>query len=176
MLQDDFTPSTPGLLANNARYADEARDQAVPGEPQRRIAIVACMDCRVDVTAILGLVPGDAHVLRNAGGVLTDDVIRSLCLSQRYLGTREILVMQHTDCGLSKVTEQSFRSEIESAVGSVPAWSVEAFVDPKANVLRSMQRLRDCPFLPHTDHIRGFVYDVEDRRLHEVPDPTSTPA
>ncbi|HAZ33282.1 MAG TPA: carbonic anhydrase, partial [Acidimicrobiaceae bacterium] len=111
---------------------------------------------------------GDAHIIRNAGGVITDDVIRSLCLSQRFLGTREIVLLHHTDCGLMKVTEDDFKAELEAEIGIKPWWALESFADPHADVLQSMRRLRMTPFIPHKDHIRGFVYNVSSGLLEEV--------
>ncbi len=126
------------------------------------------MDSRIDTFKILGLGNGEAHIIRNAGGVITDDVIRSLCLSQRLLGTREVILVHHTDCGLQKVDENEFRRELEEELGVKPWWSLEAFSDPYRDVAQSMQRLAMTPFLPHKEHIRGFVYDVTDGLLHEV--------
>lgn len=163
-----FEPCTNELLANNARFAhsfDAAHQEVAPA---RRLAIVTCMDSRIDVFQILGLANGEAHIVRNAGGVITEDVIRSLCLSQRKLGTREILLMHHTDCGLQKVTEDSFKAEIELDAGVRPAWAVESFTDPFADVRQSIQRLNVTPFLIHKDHIRGFVYNVDTANLDEV--------
>ncbi len=168
MPHDDFQPNADELLAENARYAERFHDSDLQVAPTRHLAVVACMDSRMDIFQILGLGNGEAHIIRNAGGVITDDVIRSLCLSQRSLGTREIVLLHHTDCGLSKVDEPSFRSELEDEVGVKPWWSVEAFKDPYADVRQSMARLQITPFLPHKDHVRGFVYDVETGRLNEV--------
>ena len=126
------------------------------------------MDARMDTFEILGLQHGDAHIIRNAGGVITDDVIRSLCLSQRFLGTREIVLLHHTDCGLMKVTEDDFKAELEAEIGIKPWWALESFADPHADVLQSMRRLRMTPFIPHKDHIRGFVYNVSSGLLEEV--------
>lgn len=156
------------LVAGNARYAAGFDAAGLQTEPSRQLAIVACMDSRMDCFAMLGLGNGEAHVIRNAGGIVTDDVIRSLCLSQRFLGTREIMLIHHTDCGLSKVDEGAFRTELEAEVGIKPAWSLESFTDPYADVRQSIERLRVSPFVPHTDHVRGFVYEVDDGRLHEV--------
>ncbi len=163
-----FEPCTDELLANNASFAlnfDAAR-QAV--SPRRHLAVVTCMDSRMDVFQILGLRNGEAHIVRNAGGVITEDVIRSLCLSQRKMGTREILLIHHTDCGLQKVSDDSFKAEIERDIGVRPAWAVESFTDPFADVHQSIQRLNRTPFLSYKDHIRGFVYDVDTAALNEV--------
>jgi carbonic anhydrase len=126
------------------------------------------MDARVRVFEIFGLIQGESHVLRNAGGVVTDDVIRSLALSQRKLGTREVMIVQHTDCGLQLVTEDGFKDELEEATGLRPTWSIEAFREVKDSVRRSVQRVRRSDFLPHTDNVRGFVYDVKTGELSEV--------
>jgi len=137
-------------------------------EPARRLAVVACMDARLDVYRPLDLQPGDAHVIRNAGGIVTDDVIRSLCLSQRLLGTTKIVLVHHTDCGLDGLDEPGFLTEVATDAGQTPPWSVGAFTDPAESVRRSMARLRDCPFLPERGHIRGFVYSVTTGQLDEV--------
>ena len=167
-MHDDFTPNADELIANNARFAREFPGAALPGAPQRRLAVVACMDSRLDPFELLGLRNGEAHILRNAGGVVTDDVVRSLCLSQRLLGTREVVLVHHTDCGLQKVDPMAFTAELEAETGMRPTWSIEAFADPDADVRQSMRRLAHSPFLPHLDHVRGFVYDVTDGRLREV--------
>jgi carbonic anhydrase len=163
-----FEPNTDELLGRNREYADRFHDADLLVEPKRQLAIVACMDSRIDTFAILGLGNGDAHIIRNAGGVVTDDVIRSLTLSQRALGTREIILMHHTDCGLQKVTEDGFNAGLMEELGVRPSWSVEAFVDPYADTRQSMKRLEYSPFILHKDHIRGFVYDVTTGRLDEV--------
>ena len=168
-----FTPNADELLARNARYAESFDGSDLQVAPTRQVAVVACMDSRMDIFAILGLGNGEAHVVRNAGGVITDDVIRSVCLAQRALGTREILLLHHTDCGLSKVTEDGFKAELEAELGIKPEWSVEAFSDPHADVQQSMNRLHLSPFIAHKEHIRGFVYDVTTGRLDEV-DPAGT--
>jgi carbonic anhydrase len=122
----------------------------------------------MDIFEMLGLAHGEAHVVRNAGGVITDDVIRSLCLSQRYLGTREIILLHHTDCGLQAVTEDEFKADLQAELGIKPWWALESFVDPWVDTRQSMRRLQLTPFLPHKDHIRGFVYDVDTGLLDEV--------
>ncbi len=132
------------------------------------MAVLTCMDARIRVFEIFGLLQGESHVLRNAGGVVTDDMIRSLALSQRKLGTREVLIVQHTECGLSMVTEDDFKDELEDATGLRPTWAVEAFREVEDSVRRSVQRVRRSDFLPHTDNVRGFVYDVKTGRLSEV--------
>ncbi len=167
-MQDDFTPNTDELVANNARFAGTFSGAALQVAPQRRLAVVTCMDSRMDVFELLGLRNGEAHILRNAGGVITDDVVRSLCLSQRLLGTREVVLVHHTDCGLQKVDPTAFKAELEADTGMRPTWSVESFADPYADIRQSLRRLAHNPFLPHRDHLRGFVYDVTDGRLREV--------
>jgi carbonic anhydrase len=164
----EFTPNADELLANNAAYADSFADEHLPVAPRRRLAIVACMDSRMDIFELLGLEHGEAHVIRNAGGVITDDVIRSLCLSQRYLGTREVILLHHTDCGLQRVTEDAFKAELQAELGVKPWWALESFSDPYVDTAQSMRRLAMTPFVPYRDHIRGFVYDVDTGRLHEV--------
>ena len=167
-MSDGFTPSADELVANNAHYVAGFADDHLPVAPSRHLAIVACMDSRMDIFEILGLAHGEAHVIRNAGGVITDDVIRSLCLSQRYLGTREVILMHHTDCGLQRVTEDAFKAQLEEELGVKPGWSLESFSDPFDDTAQSMRRLRQSPFLPHKQHVRGFVYDVDTGMLHEV--------
>jgi len=163
-----FTPNADELVAYNATYSTSFDHAGLHVEPSRRLAVVACMDSRMPVFQILGMDYGEAHVIRNAGGVITDDVIRSLCLSQRYLGTREIVLLHHTDCGLQRVTEDRFKAELEAELGIKPWWALESFSDPYADTRQSMQRLRLTPFIPFKEHIRGFVYDVETGLLHEV--------
>jgi carbonic anhydrase len=167
-MSDDFRPNTDELIKRNVAYASLFHDSDLRVEPKRQLAVVACMDSRIDTFAILGLGNGEAHIIRNAGGVITDDVIRSLCLSQRFLGTREILLVHHTDCGLQKVNEAEFRDQMNAELGVKPWWSVEAFEDPYDDVRQSMQRLQLTPFIGHKEYIRGFVYDVTDGVLHEV--------
>lgn len=167
-MSNEFNPNTDELLALNAVYAADFHDDELQVEPTRRMAVVACMDSRIDTFAVLGLANGEAHIIRNAGGVITDDVIRSICLSQRFLGTREIVLIHHTDCGLQKVDETQFREDLDAELGIKPWWSLEAFTDPYDDVRQSIQRLYLTPFIPHKDDIRGFVYDVTDGLLHEV--------
>lgn len=168
MTIEEFASSADELVARNQTYADRFGDGELQVAPTRRLAVVACMDSRMDIFAMLGLGNGEAHIIRNAGGVITDDVIRSLCLSQRLLGTREVILIHHTDCGLQKVSEDSFKAELEAELGIKPWWSLEAFKDPYADVRQSIQRLLRSPFIAHTNHVRGFVFDVTDGRLHEV--------
>jgi carbonic anhydrase len=159
---------TDRLLANNEAFAERLDHGHLDVEPSLRLAIVACMDSRLNVFAALGLEDGQAHVLRNAGGVITDDVIRSLALSQRRLGTREIVLIHHTDCGLEKVTDDGFRAELQKETGMTPSFAIESFTDVEASVRGSIARVRNSPFLPHRDRVRGFVYDVDTGRLSEV--------
>jgi carbonic anhydrase len=156
------------LLAHAEEYAREQGAPDLPIRPARKLAVVACMDSRLDVFAILGLQPGEAHVIRNAGGVVTDDVIRSLALSQRLLGTEEVVLIHHTDCGLLKVTEDEFREELRRETGQRPTWPVEAFTDLDEDVRASMARLRATPFVPNVESVRGFVFEVETGRLREI--------
>ncbi|HEY6145188.1 MAG TPA: carbonic anhydrase, partial [Solirubrobacterales bacterium] len=149
------------LLENNEGFAAGLAEQHLDVEPQRRLAIVTCMDSRLDVFAALGLGNGEAHVLRNAGGVITDDVIRSLAISQRRLGTREVMLIHHTDCGLEKVTDDGFRAELEEATGVAPSFAIESFDDVEGNVRQSVRRVRRSTFVPHREIVRGFVYDVD---------------
>jgi carbonic anhydrase len=156
------------LLDNNRTFAAGLADRHLDVEPQRHLAIVTCMDSRLDVFAALGLEHGEAHVLRNAGGIITDDVIRSLALSQRRLGTREVMLIHHDDCGMQKITEDGFRMELQETTGVAPAFAIEAFADVEEDVRQSIRRVRSSPFLPHRDIVRGFVYDVDSHRLREI--------
>jgi carbonic anhydrase len=156
------------LLANNRAYAEEVAVEHLDVEPRRRIAIVTCMDSRLDVFAALGLERGEAHVLRNAGGVITDDVIRSLTVSQRRLGTREVMLIHHTDCGMQKLSDDGFREELRQASGVSPSFAIESFSDVDADVAQSIIRVLNSPFVAHKDAVRGFVYDVDTHRLREV--------
>ena len=167
-MPDDFRPNAERLLANNADYVHVFADHHLALRPRRHLAIVACMDSRMDIFQMLGLAHGDAHIIRNAGGVVTDDVIRSLVLSQRMLGTREVILLHHTDCALQKVEAAALMEEIESETGIRPEWSVESFKDPYRDVQQSIRRLQVSPFIAYKDHIRGFVYQVEDGRLVEA--------
>jgi len=160
------------LLANNRAFAESLPERHLDVQPSRRLAIVTCMDSRLDVFAALGLGDGEAHVLRNAGGVITDDVIRSLAVSQRRLGTRDVMVIHHTDCGMQKITDDGFRAELQDETGVAPAFAIESFDDVDADVRQSLLRVCNSPFLPHRDSVRGFVYDVDDHRLREVEAPS----
>lgn len=155
------------LVEANERYAAAFTDPGMDARPVLHVAIVACMDARLDLHAALGLELGDCHTIRNAGGVVTDDVIRSLTISQRKLGTRSIVLIHHTGCGLESLTED-FRTELELEVGQRPAWAVESFRDVDQDVRQSMQRVRTSPFLVNTDDVRGFVFDVKTGLLREI--------
>jgi carbonic anhydrase len=156
------------LLAGNRRFADSLPAGHLDVRPRRRLAIVTCMDSRLDVFAALGLGDGEAHVLRNAGGAITDDVIRSLAISQRRLGTEAVMLIHHTDCGMQKVSDDGFRAELQQATGVSPSFAIESFTDVDADVRQSILRVRRSEFLPHRDQVRGFVYDVDTHRLREV--------
>jgi carbonic anhydrase len=158
---------TDDLLANNARYA-ETFSGPLPLPPAKRVAVVACMDARLNVYGILGLNEGDAHVIRNAGGVVTDDEIRSLAISQRLLGTQEIILIHHTDCGMLTFTDDQFKKSIQDEVGIKPTWAAEAFPDLDDDVRQSIARIKASPFVPNKDSIRGFVFDVATGKLNEV--------
>ena len=158
---------TDELLANNARYADGFTGP-LPMPPAKGVAVVACMDARLNVYALLGLGDGEAHVIRNAGGVITDDEIRSLAISQRLLGTREIMLIHHTDCGMLTFTDDEFKRSILEETGIKPHWGAESFPDLEEDVRQSIARIQASPFVPYTDAIRGFVFDVATGRLNEV--------
>jgi carbonic anhydrase len=156
------------LLQNASAYAEtfDKGDLALP--PARRIAIVACMDARLNPHALLGLEEGDAHVIRNAGGVITDDEIRSLAISQRLLGTEEIMLIHHTDCGMLTFKDDDLRRQIQEETGVKPEWAAEAFDDLEEDVRQSIARIKASPFIPRKDKVRGFVYEVETGRVREV--------
>jgi carbonic anhydrase len=158
---------TDELLANNATYA-ETFSGPLPLPPSRNVAVLACMDARLDVYRLLGLGEGEAHVIRNAGGVVTDDEIRSLAISQRLLGTKEIILIHHTDCGMLTFTDEDLLGAIERETGVRPTWSCEAFSDLEDDVRASIKRITDSPFIPERDAVRGFVFDVATGRLNEV--------
>jgi carbonic anhydrase len=158
---------TDQLLENNQRYA-HAFSGPLPLPPALRVAVVACMDARLDVYRILGLEEGQAHVIRNAGGVVTDDEIRSLAISQRLLGTTEVILIHHTDCGMLTFTDDAFKASIENETGIKPPWAAEAFGDLDEDVRQSTRRIKASPFIPHTDAVRGFVFDVATGKLREV--------
>ena len=159
--------ATDELLGNNARYA---RRYGGPRSfwPPKGVAVVACMEARLDVYAVLGLRPGEAHVIRNAGGAVTDDEIRSLAISQRLLGTQEIILIHHTDCGMLTFTDDAFKRAIQDDTGIRPSWSSEAFTDLKEDVRQSKARILASPFVPYKDAIRGFVFDLNTGKLDEV--------
>ncbi|GAA2247900.1 carbonic anhydrase [Streptomyces amakusaensis] len=158
---------TDQYLANNKKYATTF-EGPLPLPPSSRVAVVACMDARLDVYGILGLQDGEAHVIRNAGGVITDDEIRSLAISQRLLGTREIILIHHTDCGMLTFTDEAFAQRIEEETGVRPPWAAEAFPELHEDVRESLRRIRTSAFVPHTDSVRGFVFDVATGLLGEV--------
>ncbi len=160
--------STDNFLANNARYADSFEKGDLPIPPAKRAAVVACMDARIETGRLLGLEEGDAHVIRNAGGVVTDDVLRSLVISQRLLGTEEIILIHHTDCGMVTFRDDDIKDQIESDTGIRPSFALEAFPDVEEDVRQSIRRIRANPFIPVKDKIRGFVYDVKTGQLNEV--------
>ena len=164
----EFHPTADELVSGNRRFAEAFDSHLLEVSPTRRMAIVTCMDSRMDIFEMLGLGNGEAHIIRNAGGVITDDVIRSLCLSQRYLGTREVVLIHHTNCGLQMVTEDGLKAELEAELGVKPWWAVESFEDPYVDVRQSMRRLEMTPFVPFKGHVRGFVYDVQTGLLNEV--------
>jgi carbonic anhydrase len=159
--------ATDEYLASNARYAESFRGP-LPTPPSRGVAVVACMDARLNVYGMLGLGDGEAHVIRNAGGVITDDAIRSLAISQRLLGTREIILIHHSDCGMLSFTDDAFKRSIQDETGIKPPWAPESFTDLDEDVRQSIARIKASPFLPHKDAIRGFVFNVGDGRLTEV--------
>src|SRR5215469_14823008 len=159
--------ATDEFLANNASYAGQFTGP-LPLPPAKGVAVIACMDAGLNVYGILGLNEGEAHVIRNAGGVITDDEIRSLAISQRLLGTREIMLIHHTDCGMLTFTDDAFKRSIQDDTGIKPAWGAEAFPDLDEDVRQSVARIKASPFVPHTDSVRGFVFDVATGRLNEV--------
>ncbi len=159
---------TDELLRNNAEYAEEYAHGKLSSRPVKPIAVLTCMDARIDPHRMLGLAEGDAHVIRNAGGVANDDAIRSLVVSQRKLGTREVLVILHTDCGMRTFAEDAFAEQLEAETGVRPTWQTTSFNEIEADVRRAVARVRASAFLPHVDAVRGFVYEVETGRLREV--------
>src|SRR2546421_8297196 len=160
--------ATDELLANNEAYAASFDKADLPLPPDKKVAVVACMDARLDVGRALGLSEGDAHVIRNAGGVVTDDAIRSLAISQRLLGTQEIILIHHTDCGMLTFKDDEFKASIQQETGIKPEWAAEAFGDVDEDVRQSIARIKASPFLPRKDNVRGFVYEVETGKLREV--------
>jgi carbonic anhydrase len=158
---------TDECLANNERYA-AGFSGPLPMPPAKNTAVVACMDARLNVYAILGLAEGESHVIRNAGGEITDDAIRSLAISQRLLGTREIILIHHTDCGMLTFTDDAFKASIQEETGIKPPWAAESFTDLDVDVRQSIARIKASPFIPYTDQVRGFVFDVATGRLRVV--------
>ena len=159
--------TTDEYLRNNAAYAEQFTGP-LPLPPSKGLAVIACMDARLNVYAILGLNEGESHVIRNAGGVVTDDEIRSLAISQRLLGTTEIILIHHTDCGMLTFTDDAFKRSIQDETGIKPAWSAESFTDLEEDVRQSIARIKASPFVPRKDAIRGFIFDVATGRLNEV--------
>jgi carbonic anhydrase len=159
---------TDQLLANNAAYAASFDKGDLPLPPAKKLAVVACMDARINVFGLLGLSEGDAHVIRNAGGVVTDDEIRSLAISQRLLGTEEIILIHHTQCGMLTFTDDDFKASIQQETGVKPEWAAESFTDLDTDLRQSVARIKASPFIPHKGSIRGFVYEVETGKLREV--------
>jgi carbonic anhydrase len=160
--------ATDELLKNNEIYAASFDKGDLPLPPGRKLAVLACMDARLDPARVLGLEEGDAHVIRNAGGVVSEDAIRSLAISQHLLGTEEIVILHHTDCGMLTFSDNEFADRLESETGSRPGWNVQAFEELDIDVRDSIERIKNSPFLPRTDGVRGFVYEVETGRLREV--------
>lgn len=159
---------TDDLLRNNEAYAEAFDKVDLPAPPARGVAVVACMDARLNIYGMLGLQEGDAHVIRNAGGVITDDEIRSLLISQRLLGTREIILIHHTDCGMLTFSDDEVKARVQADTGIKPEFALEAFSDLEEDVRQSIARIKASPFIPHKDAVRGFVYEVETGRLREV--------
>jgi carbonic anhydrase len=158
---------TDEYLANNEQYA-QTFTGPLPLPPSKHVAVVACMDARLDVYRLLGVNEGEAHVIRNAGGVITDDEIRSLAISQRLLGTKEIILIHHTDCGMLTFTDDAFNAQIAHDTGIKPGWAAESFADLDDDVRQSLRRIEVSPFVTHHDSLRGFVFDVATGRLREV--------
>jgi len=159
---------TDELLRNAERYAERFDQGELPLPPAKRVAVLACMDARLNPSGLLGLSEGDAHLIRNAGGVVTDDEIRSLAISQRLLGTEEIILIHHTDCGMLTFSDDAFRRQVQDDTGIKPEWAAEAFDDLDEDVRQSIARIKSSPFIPRKDSVRGFVYDVRTGRLDEV--------
>ncbi len=160
--------ATDEFLRNAERYADQFDEGDLPMPPAKHVAVIACMDARLNPYGLLGLAEGDAHVIRNAGGVVTDDVIRSLAISQRLLGTEEIVLIHHTDCGMLTFGDDDFRRQIQQETGIKPEWAAEAFDDLEGDVRQSIARIQASPFIPHKESVRGFVYDVKTGQLTKV--------
>jgi carbonic anhydrase len=156
------------ILEHNETHVRQFAGGSLPIPPAKKLAVVVCMDARLETGVLLKLVEGDAHVIRNAGGVVTDDVIRSLTISQRLLGTREIMLVHHTDCGMVTFTDAELKQQILNETGLKPPFAMETFEDVDADVRQSMARIHACPYIPHKDEVRGFVYDVDSGHLREV--------
>ena len=161
-------PNADDMLSNAAARAGELAAPGLDPRPRRKVAVLACMDTRIDLFPMLGLERGDAHIIRNAGGVVTDDEIRSLAISQRLLGTEEIVLIHHTDCGMLTFSDDDFRRSIQEETGIKPEWAAEAFEDLDEDVRQSIARIKASPFIPNKDSVRGFVYEVETGKLREV--------
>jgi carbonic anhydrase len=159
---------TDELLRNNERYAESFDKGDLPVPPAKQVAVVSCMDARLNIYRMLGLEEGDAHVIQNAGGVITDDEIRSLTISQRLLGTREIMLIHHTDCGMLTFSDEEVKGQIQEEVGIKPHFALESFSDLDEDVRQSIERIQASPFIPHKESVRGFIYEVETGRLQEV--------
>jgi carbonic anhydrase len=155
------------LVAANAKYSAAFVGRR-PLQPALGLTVVACMDSRLALFGALGLQIGDAHLIRNAGGIVTEDVLRSLAISQRKIGTREVMVIQHTNCGMQSFNDEQFRQELYTESGELPTWNVPGFTDIEVSVRESVQRVRDCPWLPHRDSVRGFVFDVDNATVTEI--------
>jgi carbonic anhydrase len=161
-------PVTDELLSRNDAYANHFSGASLPMPPGKKVAVVACMDARLNVYGMLGLTEGDAHVIRNAGGVVTDDVIRSLLISQRLLGTREVVLIHHTDCGMLTFSDDDVKAAVQADIGLRPPFALEAFDDLDADVRQSIARIKASPFVPDKGSVRGFVFDVASGKLREV--------
>jgi carbonic anhydrase len=162
------TTLTDTLLDNNATHMSTSDQGDLPRAPARKLAVLACMDARLDPAKVLGLQEGDAHVIRNAGGVVSDDALRSLAISQNLLGTEEIILIHHTDCGMLTFTDDEFAEKLEAETGQRPEWRAHTFEDLDTNVRRSIDKLKASPFVPNTDNVKGYVYEIETGRLREV--------
>jgi carbonic anhydrase len=163
-----MTTLTDSRLDNNAAYVSTFDKGDLPIPPARKLAVLACMDARLDPAKVLGLQEGDAHVIRNAGGVVSDDALRSLAISQNLLGTESIVLIHHTDCGMLTFTDDEFAEKLEAETGHKPEWRAHAFADLEQNVRDSIDRIRNSPFVPRTDNVKGYVYEIETGRLREV--------
>jgi carbonic anhydrase len=163
-----LTTLTDTVLDNNAAYVSTFDQADLPRPPARKLAVLACMDARLDPAKVLGLQEGDAHVIRNAGGVVSDDALRSLAISQNLLGTEAIILVHHTDCGMLTFTDEEFAQKLEDETGERPEWRAHAFEDLETNVKDSIDKIKTSPFVPRTDNVKGYVYEIESGRLREV--------